>query len=229
MSWPFKVLVKYTSRGRKERFFEGMETIYNLCSQPDHIRVLVTADIDDPAMYNDEVRDRIAAYKNTHLIFGVSESKIHAINRDFDLLPDEWKDWQILVNFSDDMRFTIFGWDDLIRVDYNANCPAFDSFFHYIDPDTRGALATLYVAGRLFFDRFGYVYHPSYKSLWADNEVEDVAKKLGKWFSPGYSIYFHSNPAYGHYTRDALFDTQQNFWGEDEANYYARKAINFNL
>lgn len=228
---PFKILIKYASRGRPERFFEGMETIYNLCSQPDYIRVLITADEDDTSMNNDEVKLRISGYKNAHVIYGKSENKIHACNRDFDIMPDEWKDWDIIANFSDDMRWNIFGWDDMIRVDFNSVSPDFSHFMAYLDNDTHGALSTLYIAGRSFFDKFGFVYNPIYISLFADNEVEDIAKLINKYHYTWYSIYSHLNPAYHtQFAKDEMFLEQQKIgWEIDSKTYYERKARDFDL
>lgn len=225
--WPFKILVKYATRGRPERFFEGMETIYNLCSQPDYIRVLITADIDDLAMNNDEVKAKIATYKNAHIIYGVSENKIHAINRDFDLMPEEWKDWDIIANFSDDMRWTIFGFDDIIRTDFNLVFPEhFFGYMAYLDPDTHGALSTLYIAGRGWYDKFGWIYDPQFASLFCDNLVEDCAKYLGKYHYTGYSIYQHLNPSYyNNAGSDQMYVDQQSVgWDVDMKLYYKIKA-----
>lgn len=230
--WPFKILVKYASRGRPQRFFDGMESIYSLCSQPDHIRVLITADLDDPLMNNNEVKEQICQYKNAHIIYGISENKIHACNRDFDVIPEEWKDWDIVANFSDDQRWTMQNWDDYIRIDFNQISPDFSHFIAYLDPDTKGALSTLYIAGRNWYDQFGYIYNPEYVSLFADNEVEDIAKMKGKYHYTGYSIYQHFNPAYNYdnFPKDEMFIKQQQIgWDIDQKTYYARKARNFDI
>jgi hypothetical protein len=142
-------------------------------------------------------------------------------------MPDY--DFDILVNMSDDMRFNIYGADQMIRVDMNQWFPDFFGLLHYPDQDAKEYLATMYIAGKRFYQHFGYIYHPSYKSLWCDNEVMEVAKKIGRYKYCGYQINVHLNPAYGHLSKDDLFNEQQGHWGEDEANYYARKARNFDL
>lgn len=222
--WPFVILVKYATRGRPERFFEGMETIYNLCSQPDYIRVLVTADIDDPTMFNDTVRDKILSYKNSHVIYGTSKNKIDAINRDLDILPEGFKDWDIVANFSDDQRWTVYGWDDYIRTDFNSVFPeTLDGYMAYRDPDTNGALSTLLIAGRPFIDFFGFIYDPQFVSLFCDNLMEDSAKRLGKYHYTGYDIYRHRNPSYGYADcpPDEMYIEQQRIgWDVDQKLYY---------
>lgn len=229
MNNPFRILFKYPSRSRPQRFFDGMDSIYNNLSDKDNFGVLVTLDDDDSSMNNDDVKSRLSSYSNVEVIYGKSISKIHAINRDLDthLLC---KDFDILVCMSDDMRFNIFGFDDMIRVDMNALLPNFEGILHYPDQDAKSALATLYIAGRNWFEfRERKIYHPSYKSLWCDNEEQEVAKMLNKYRYPGYNICLHLNPAYNHLPRDPLFNEQQGHWEEDEKNYHARKARNFYL
>jgi len=224
--WPFIVLVKFATRGRVDRFFAGMDSIYNLCSQPDYIRVLITADTDDSQMNTEEVRQRISKYKNAHIIYGESKNKIHATNRDLDNLPEGWNNWDIIANFSDDQRFTIFGWDEMIRIDFNSVSPDFSHYIAYLDPDTHGALSTLFIAGRKFVDFFGWIYDPQFLSLFCDNLSEDCAKAMGKYHYTGYSIYQHFNPSYGYqdFKPDQMYLEQQRIgWDIDQKTYYKIK------
>lgn len=203
------ILIKYASRGRVDRFFDGMDTIYNLCVQPERLRVLISCDSDDLQMNNDAVKKRISEYPNTHVIYGKSESKIHATNRDFYLMPKEWSDWDIVCNFSDDQRWSILGWDDMIRADFKQVSSDFSHYMAYLDTDTNGSLSTLFIAGRKWLDMFGFIYDGIFLSLFADNLVEDCAKHLGKYHYTGYTIYKHLLPSYGHLPEDAMFRTQQ--------------------
>lgn len=224
------ILIKYASRGRRDRFFDGMETIYNLCVQPERLRVLISCDLDDTEMCNDEVKERISKYPNAYIVYGESTSKISATNRDFDLMPNEWKNWDIVCNFSDDQRWSILGWDDMIRADFQQVSPDFSHYMAYLDTDTNGALSTLYIAGRTWYDRFKFIYNPEYLSLFADNEVEDVAKIYNKYHYTGYTIYKHLLPSYGHLPEDAMFRQQQEIgYSVDMATYNERKANNFHL
>jgi len=221
--WPFKILVKYASRGRRKRFFDGLDNIFALAEFPNSILVLITLDEDDQEMNNDEVKEQLSKYKNIHVVFGKSNNKIHACNRDLDKIPEYWQDWSIVANFSDDQRFTMYGWDTLIRVDFNSVSPDFSHFMAYLDPDTKGALSTLYIAGRKFYDMFGWIYDPQFVSLFCDNLVEDCARKIGKYHYTGYEIYRHFNSAYNYpdFPKDEMFVKQQDIgWDVDQKLYY---------
>lgn len=228
--WPFKILVNFATRGRRDRFIKGIENIYSTCSQSDAIYVLVTADTDDPEMNQDDIMDFISSRKNIHINYGESQNKIHATNRGLSELPEKFMDWDIVANFSDDMVWTLPGWDDVIRIDFNSISPDFSHYMAYLDPDTHGALSTLYIAGRKFVDHFGFIYDPIFVSLFADNLVEDVAKIMGKFHYTGHSIYRHKNPAYNYadMPRDSMFEEQQRIgWDVDMKTYYTLKEQGF--
>lgn len=222
-TWPFKILVKYASRGRKQRFFDGLDNIFATCEFPDRLLVLISLDEDDAEMCNDEVKEKLATYSNIKVCWGLSKNKIHACNRDFDKIPESFKDYQIVANFSDDQRWTIYGWDTIIRTDFNSISPDFSHYMAYLDPDTGGALSTLFICGRGWYDRFGFIYDPQFKSLFCDNLVEDCAKYLGKYHYTGYSIYRHYNPSYlySDFPPDEMYKQQQDIgWTEDQKLYY---------
>lgn len=221
---PFK-LFKYPSRGRPSRFFNGLDSIVNNISYVDYYHIACTLDEDDETMNNKDVIDRINSYPHTSIQWGKSESKINAVNRS---MPD--MDWDILINMSDDMIFNIFGFDVMIGVDMLAWFPKLDGLLHYPDQDAKEYLATMYIAGRKWWEFRGKnIYHPSYKSLWCDNEEMIAAQMMGKYKYLGYQINVHNNPAYGHLEKDDLFNRQQADWNEDEVNYHKRKLLNFDL
>lgn len=228
-----KILVKFPSRSRPDRFFRSLDSLYQLCYAPEKMYVLVSADVDDGTMMNSYVYTKIVSeYKNIKVVYGKSESKIHAVNRDINNLADFWPeaaDWDIIVVVSDDMHMILNGWDEVIRMEMMANFPHGDGYLHFMEKDTKGVLNVMEINHRTFYERFGFIYHPSYKSLWCDNEKTELAKMMRRYKYIDMQIFVHENPAYGYIERDELFDRQQEFWGEDEANFLARKAINFEV
>jgi hypothetical protein len=221
-----KLLIKYASRERPERFLAGMDNIFSTVGNIDNIRVVVSADIDDASMNSKEMMDKINSFPNTIVYYGTSKNKIDATNRDLDSLPPGFEDWDIIANYADDQRFTAVGWDMIIMSDFRAVSPDFSHYIAYLDPDTNGALSTLYIAGRKFYERFGFIYDPEFISLFCDNLVEDCAKALGKYHFNRTQIYRHHNPAYGYkrFEVDDMFKRQQAVgWDIDQKTYYRIK------
>lgn len=220
-----KILFKYASRSRPEKFFEGMDSIVNNLRDTENYHISCTLDMDDLTMNNIEVIQRIGQYKNTSIAWGLSEGKIHAINRDVPNYP-----FGIIICMSDDMRFNTYGFDEMIRLDMQNHFPKCDGLLHYPDQDAKEILAVLYVAGRRWWERRGKkIYHYSYKSLWCDNEEMAVAQILGKYKYIGYSIVDHLCPGWGRGSKDEMYLRQEKDWDADQQNFNFRQSINFEI
>ena len=164
------ILYKFTTRSRPERFKEALNTILNN-SQSKHFMVLVSIDDDDESMQN-FLKTEWSEHPNIVFVSGISENKIHAINRDVEL-ADEYANWDILVNMSDDMHITSPRFDNVVR---DAFKDGLDHFLHLPDGYANERIPSMSIMGREYYNRFGFIYHPSYKSVWADNEAMDVHK-----------------------------------------------------
>lgn len=229
MNKPLKILFKYPSRGRPDRFFDGMDSIYRNLYDTENFHVLITADEDDVLMNNDEVRTRLKGYLNHTIIYGKSESKIHAVNRDINNLDYAW---DVLVVSSDDIRFCIYGFDQMIRTEMEQHFPEGDGYLHFLEKDSQSALNVMTVIDHKYYSRFNWVYHPEYLSLWCDNEQFETAKILGRYVFVPYEIFHHFNPAYGYvgFHKDEMFIRQQEVgWSIDHQTYLKRKGKNFDI
>lgn len=224
------ILFKYASRSRPEKFFEGLHNIIDMAADKENFTVFCCLDANDQSMFGEGMRmDRVKAglealkegHERLYLDVGQSDSKVHAINRP---LPSNIP-WDILVNFSDDMRFTVFGYDEIIRDAIKHYGP--DVFLHYPDSTAKHILPTMSIMDRTYFERDGYIYHPSYKSLWCDNEAIDVARMRGRYRFIEQQIFDHYHPAYGMVPWDEQYRRQQGLWEEDYQNYLNRQSKRF--
>lgn len=218
-----KILFKFPSRSRPERFFTTLDNLHQMIADKENFHIVCTLDEDDYSMNNQEVRSRLSSYVNTTAMYGYSKSKIEAFNRDM----LEIDGWDICVAVSDDMMFTVVGFDNIIREGFRCNASDLDALLHYPDQDAKHVIPVLYIAGRKYFNRDLYIYNPIYKSLFCDNESMEVAKIRLKYLFMGIRILNHLNPAYGHLPRDDQFNRQQEMWGYDEKIYNRRLANNF--
>ena len=196
-----RILYKYTSRSRPEKFYRGLSSIFNN-SDSLNFSVLVSLDTDDPTL--DEYTKLITEFPKNQLtvVYGTSKNKIDAINRDL----NEYSGlWDILVNMSDDMVFIEYGFDTLIR---NAFGNDLDQFIHFSDGSQCSNLCTMTIEGRKYYQRFNYIYHPSYISLWCDVEAQEVAKSLSKYTYMGDDVLIlnHLHPANGLGESDSQYE-----------------------
>lgn len=172
----YKLLVKFPTRGRPDKFFTVLDRYYHGAKRKHLTSFLITCDQDDLTMNNDAVRQQLQNnYKGMTVVFGHSKSKIEAVNADMSHAPPH----DIILLASDDMVPEEKGYDEIIRNEMLKNYPDTDGVLWFFDGYRRD-FNTLCILGKKYYDRFDYIYHPSYKSFWCDNEFTDVANHLGK-------------------------------------------------
>jgi hypothetical protein len=197
------------------------------------IIVVVSMDTDDSTMNNNPMRNYLNGKRRDGIdvIFSYSNErgKIAAINRD---IPTT--EWDVLISTADDMEPVENDWDDIIAQDMTSHFPDLNGSLNYNnDPrlEAKGTegfktLITLPVIGRKLYDRFGYVYHPQYKSEWCDNEQTEVFEQLGVL------VHINRRPIVHKWAenQDALMQyNMQVGTSHDREVYNQRKSINFGL
>ena len=166
-------------------------------------------------------------------IEGAPKTKIEAVN-----FGMEGRAFDILVNASDDMWPEVDGYDDVIAQEMERHWPALDGALNFWDgsPGDRD-LCTLSVMGQGLFQRFGYIYHPAYVSLYADDEYTQACRRIRRMadpegWRPGERVLVrHKHPALngGKSTYDALMKRNEGFYDVDLKTFNDRKARNFDL
>jgi len=182
------LLVKFPTRGRPEKFFSVLESYRNL-SRSKNVKFLVSCDLDDSTMNNEEVRKRFESYENVEVCYGNSKTKIQAVNADM-----SGRDFDICLLASDDMIPEREGYDLEIIRQMKVNYPDLDGVIWFSDGYQKQKLNTLIVLGKRYYDRFGYLYHPDYVSFYCDNEFMQVAFAFGKQTYVDDVIIRHEHP-----------------------------------
>lgn len=227
----YKILFKYASRSRSIKFFGGLDNILKNLSDIENFCILVSLDVDDITMNNPATINRLTEYVKAYpqkiiVKFGHSKNKIDAINRDVNEIKEIF-DFDILVNFSDDMEFIQHSFDDIIRDKFFCNYADLDGNIHFNDGYTNDNLSTMSIIGRKYYDKFNYIYHPSYHSLWCDNEYTELAKRNQKIIYFHERIFNHNHPAnVGGFIDEQLIKTES-FAEIDRQNYEQRLNNNF--
>lgn len=226
MNWKeTKILFKFPARHRRDKLFSTLDKYYSMMVNKEDFYFLVSIDHDDQELNTVEVTDRLNSYKNLTCVVGESKGKIAACNRDINEFIEPW---DIVVLVSDDMIPKITGFDMMIRKDFKT-FPDLDGVLWYNDGHTGDSLNTLCILGRKYYDRFGYIYHPSYISLYCDNEFMEVSKLLGKVKYSSLVIIEHQHWAWGYGEMDPLYQENEKFIGEDGENFLKREKENFGL
>jgi len=182
-----KILFKYATKNRPHLFDRGMQSILNNVSN-DNFHILVSVDNDDKNHYKE--------YPNTTIIRGESLNKVDAINRDIDLIDD----WSVLVSMSDDMVFTVKGFDDIIRNEFDN----LDKVLHFPDQHQGANCMTMSIIGRGYYNRDNFIYEPVFESLWVDIVAQEIAQIRGCYKFVNKNILLHLHPSFG----DCQYDEQ---------------------
>ena len=220
-----KLLIKFPTRNRKNKFFKVLRQYQNLCEDLDNTYFLITLDNDDESMNSSDVEDIFNTFKNVKVIYGTSNSKIHAVNRDIELVND----WDIVLLASDDMTPKVKGYDNIIRNKMKEFYSDTDGILCFNDGFQGEKLNTLCILGKKYYKRFNYIYHPDYKSCWSDNEFMEVGKILKKQTYIDSVIIKHEHPDWGYGNRDQIHTNNINDYQYDLGVYNRRKEINFEL
>jgi len=209
------ILYKLTSRSRPAKMYNAYKSVVDNAEL--QWVMILSVDADDAVTLNSDEFNQMQWDKRVSIHVGTSKNKIDAINRD---VPKQG--WDILVNLSDDQVFTRKGFDKVIA----AHCGR-DTFLHLPDGYVNERLATMSIMGTDYYNRFGYIYHPDYVSLWCDNEAMEVAQELGCYKYVNERIFTHEHPAWTGEKPDAQLVHTQKFYRQDERTYRKRKSLGF--
>ena len=222
-----KLLIKFPTRNRKQKFLTVFQKYYDLLNDIENTHFLISIDEDDKTMNNDEVLDKLETYNNVDIFIGYSKTKIEAVNADIIDFDD---DWDIVLLASDDMIPQIQGYDDIIRENMKEYYPDTDGVLWFFDGN-RKDLNTLCILGKKYYDRFGYIYHKSYKSFYCDDEFTRVASRLKKQTFIDKIIIKHEHPDIPDYRNrmDELYMNNHKYYQEDFKIFQMRLKNRFGL
>lgn len=208
-----KILVNFPTRSRPMKALQALKLWVNPL-----VKIVVTIDRDDETMNAPGV---IAAITAMGAEINIIEpaGKIAAMNSGF-----IGREWDIGIVGQDDLFPLPSYADELLRLWKKHFGDSTDGVLHLDDGYCTDALNTGVIIGRAYYNRFGYVYHPSYRAVWCDNEYTDVSVALCRVVRIAKRLITHEwagrNP-------DALLMANEKHYDEDHRNYLRRKALGF--
>lgn len=202
------ILFNFASRSRPDKFNRLVASIYDICTQP--FTILAKLDGDDPKLPEYDL-------SRVQCAIATSDSKIHAINRHVPATG-----WDIIVDISDDFIFTHPQFDLIIR----KHCGPSDCV-HFPEKHVQDRIIIMAVMGNEYYNRFGYIYNPVYKSLFCDDELTAVAKQTGAYKYVNEQLFYHAHPALGYGKPDRQTMITEAFWKEDQRTFNKRKEGGF--
>lgn len=219
----YKLLIKFPTRSRPEKFLNVLDEYYKLLRNP-NFEFVVSCDTDDSSMNNESIKQKLDAYPNLKYYFDDNKSKIQAVNNN---ISD--KSFDIVLLASDDMLPIVAGYDEIIRQKMEENFPDTDGVLWFNDGFQGRNLNTLSILGKKYYDRFNYLYHPAYRSLYPDTEFTIVSQQLNKAKYFEEVIIKHVQYSIVKETPDELYIRNDNLESVDRVTFLERKNKNFDL
>ena len=180
-----KLIVKLPTRNRPDKFKE-LFLVYSKYLDDDYeTRFVITCDTDDETMNTPEIKEWFAEQINDlesrgHSLvyhYGESKTKIEACNANL-----EGESADVLMLASDDMWPQVDGYNRIILQGMEQCFPDGDGAIKFNDGlrGPKDILMTLPILGWKLYERFGYIYHPDYTSIYCDNEQTAVCHYSGR-------------------------------------------------
>ena len=220
-----KLLVKFPTRNRPLKFKQVFLKYQHMRCKRHNVQFLISMDEDDPKMNNPEIRRFLDLQGNAKYIYGKSDGKIHAVNRDM----DQAGEFDVLLLASDDMIPEAVDYDDIIFHDMKRHFPDLDGVLHYHDGRQGERINTLCIMGKKYYERFKYIYNPAYTSVYADNEFTEVSRRLNKAVFKPITIIKHGWINYIGVDELYLRNENAELYEKDKKVFEERLSKNFEL
>ena len=221
-----RLLVKFPSRARPQKLYDTLSKYVEYAATKQETYFMISLDTDDETATPSLVEKLKALHPHVDVHLGLSENKVAAINRDMDKAPP----FDILLLASDDMIPVKRGYDEIIRSKMMRHYPDTDGVLWFNDGYVGNTLNTLVICGKKYYERFGFIYNPIYKSFHCDNEFTDLASDLGKQTYFPEVIIRHEHPANNTaVVCDSLYQRNSGVWKDDLLLYESRRVYTVDI
>ena len=216
-----KLLIKFPTRSRPEKFLRVLDLYYDNL-RDFNFEFIISCDLNDSSMNNINMIEKLNSYPYLKYFFADNKSKIEAVNNNLTNT-----DFDVLLLASDDMEPVKPGYDVVIKNHMKSFFPDTDGVVWYNDGFQGSKLNTLCILGKKYYERFGYIYHPSYKSLYCDTEFTLVSQRLNKTRYIDECIIKHKQYSIVKEQPDNLYIKNDSLESVDKQNFQERLKINF--
>lgn len=197
-----------------------------MSASPDYF-VWAKLDEDDESMNNDVVKERLKEFPEVTVKWGLSKGKVDAVNRSMEDLPQ----CDIIIILSDDIRFDVFGFDDIIREAFAKHFPNLDGTVHFQELNAQDRTIIVSMLGINLYKQLGYLFWPQYESVYPDNDFTEMTRLMQRYAYEKKIIFSHLHPIWGGSEWDAQYRNTERpeVYKKDGETFKKRKANNFGL
>lgn len=208
------ISIIYPSRNRPHLLSTTIKRWISNADLLQPIQVLVSLDSDDKTRPDELWVDDV----KIEIIIGENRSAIDAINRAAPISIGH-----ILFVISDDTE-CFSGWDTKLLKEVEGKT----DWILKTQDGIQDYIITNPIMDRAYYNRTGYIYHPSYQHLFADTELTCVADLLNRKIKSNL-MFKHNHYSVNGTAPDDLHKRNDATWKQGEENFIKRYRNNFDL
>jgi glycosyltransferase involved in cell wall biosynthesis len=231
-----KISLIHPSKGRPKKSFDNVTEWLSKASSPDDIEIIVSIDkdiyINDYEMVYAPMHNRpigelgfagCGRYRNGNFVIAANPNRnvVEATN-----IACKYATGDILIYFSDDFK-SPDNWDELIIKQFEGeNRP----LLLKVDDCLQGfdvPVLTIPIMNRALYERLGYFFHPEYKSMFCDEHLYWVTRKLGAIKNAAHLKFPHEHVSIGKAQDDETYRNSAKNWDQGKALFAKHKAQGF--
>jgi len=203
----------HPSRGRAAKAYETSKKWIELAGvEVEHI---LSIDMNDPQKFE------YLNYKWQHVICNDNHSVVEATNRAAKVSKGD-----ILVYLSDDFECPEL-WGELVLKEFEDR-PMLIKVDDCLQPLGTMVL-TIPIMNRKLYERLGYFWHPDYKSMFCDEHLFWVTRKIGALKMAEHLKFPHKHPANGGAPDDETYRASSKNWEQGKKLFAIHRAQGFPL
>lgn len=171
------ISVLHPTRGRKQQALKTMSKWLFNADRPYDIEYIFSTDIDDTDKWTSRIdilpnfMVNSSQIKHIEVLKNDNKSAIEAIN-----FAAKRCSGDLIIVCSDDFECPEH-WDTLLLNELEGK----SDFVLKTDDEYQPTLVSLPIMDRIFYERYGYIYHPDYLHMFCDQEMTAVALMTGKY------------------------------------------------
>lgn len=216
------ITLLHPSRGRAAQAFKTRNKWIEKASKKYVIEHLLSID-DEDHQKADYIDNHNIDPRSTKLIIGNNGSVVEASNRAAkecigDIIIYLSDDFDCPKNWDEEVVKRFEGCDRAALLKVNDGLQIFEA-----------EVLTIPMMNRLMYEKLGYFWHPSYKSMWVDVDLYHSVKLHGHMIKAPELLFEHNHYVNGKANKDETYTRSDGFWNQGKAVYEERKRLRFPL
>lgn len=211
-----KISVIHATLGRPD---QAAATCFKWLSRADaHIEYIVSLNAEDNCSYS-AIAAELSNYNGGFMAYSKdSTTAISAFNHGFKQATGD-----ILIAISDDTDCPEF-WDTLLLKELKGRT----DFCAKVDDGLQPTLITMPIMDRVYYERYGYCYHPEFAHMHCDEELTCVALMTGKYIKIPLT-FLHNHYSTGRNIKDAVNIKNDLTWSQGQKTLDRHAKNNFGI